>query len=71
MPRPQDDQAVGGGEANQVRDDGEHGGRGVDTYWLVIVLCGHEATGTTGTIKPRYDRTGKTADRCSELALDS
>jgi hypothetical protein len=46
MPRPQDDQAVGGGEANQVRDDGEHGGRGVDTYWLVMVLCGHEATGT-------------------------
>jgi hypothetical protein len=46
MPRPQDDQAVGGSEANQVRDDGEHGGRGVDTYWLVTVLCGHEATGT-------------------------
>ena len=30
-----DDQAAGGGEAEQVRDDGEHGGRGVDADGLV------------------------------------
>ena len=54
-----DDQAVLGGEADQVRDDGEHGGRGIDTYWLVMVLCGHDGTTSTRSYggKKRRGRT--------------